>query len=254
MIDRTAAFADWREKALRPVAMLLAVGLHALALMGVSLPHPQLAGPIENIEISIEPQQGDSTPDAAQTETMDSIAQAQAQPDVQPDPKPEEAKVEPPPPEPEPEKVEEKPQPVAAEAPKREVADAPDIARRLEREREKRREQKRRRVLAQKAAAQSARHARAGVAEGAHDAGMSRATFGSRVLAEIRRHQIHASGQGSVRVAFSVGASGNVSGASVIGSSGDGALDATAVRIVRSCHPGPPPGGFYSASATINFR
>lgn len=253
MIDKDAVFAAWREKTLRPVAIVLAVGLHTLALMGVSLPHPQLAGPVENIEISIEPQQGDATPDAAQTETTDSIAQAQAQPDVQPDPKPEEAKVEPPP-EPEPEKIEEKPQPVAADAPKREVADAPDIARRLERQREKKREQQRRRILAQKAAAQSARHARAGVAEGAHNAGMSRATFGSRMLAEIRRHQIHASGQGTVRVAFAVGASGHVVGASVIGSSGDGALDSTALRIVRSCHPGPPPGGSYSASAAINFR
>ncbi len=179
-----------------------------------------------------------------------------------------------PPPPPPPEKVEDKPQPVAAEAPKREVDDAPEIARRraqerekrIERQREKREEaeerreeQKReerreRRIEAQKAAAQSARHARAGVAEGSQNRGLSRASFGSRMLAEIRRHQIHALGQGSVRVAFTVGGSGRVSSAYVVSSSGDGSLDATALRIVRSCHPGPPPGGSYSASASINFR
>jgi protein TonB len=243
--------ASLRDKALRPSSTLVAVSMHALVLMGVALPRPPLASPAENIEISIEPQQGDASPDASQSESMDSIAQAQAQPDAKPDAKPDEVKDEPPP---EPEPVKEKPQPVAAEAPRREVADAPQIARRLEREREKKREKKRREVLAQKAAAQSAHHARAGVAEGSQHAGLSRATFGSRMLAEIRRHQIHAMGEGSVRVAFTVGGSGSVSAASVISSSGDGSLEATAVRIVRSCHPGPPPGGSYSASATINFR
>lgn len=270
-------WAAWRERALRPSATLVAVSLHAMVLMGVALPHPQLASPAENLEITIEPQQGDVSPDASQTESQDSIAQAQTQPDVKPDPRPEEPKLvdPPPPPPPPPEKVEDKPQPVAAEAPKREVDDAPEIARRQEREREKRierqrekkreqaeerrQEQKReerreRRIEAQKAAAQSARHARAGVADGAHNSGLSRATFGSRMLAEIRRHQIHAASQGSVRVAFTVGGSGAVSSAHVVSSSGDGSLDATAVRIVRSCHPGPPPGGSYSASATINFR
>ena len=244
---------DWRETALRPTAILVAASLHILLLTGVALPRPQLASPIETIEISIEPQQGDATPDAMQAESADAIAQNEAQPDAAPEVKPEEIKQEPPP-LPEPEKVGEKPQPVAAEAPRRVAADAPEIARRLERQREKKREEIHRRILAQKAAAQSARHARAGVAEGAQHAGLSRATFGSLMLAEIRRHQIHAAGQGSVRVAFTVGGSGHVTGASVISSSGDGSLDATALRIVRSCHPGPPPGGSFSASAAINFR
>jgi protein TonB len=244
--------AFWQDKALRPVAIFVAAGLHVLLLTGVALPRPQLASPAENLEISIEPRQGDASPDATQAESADSIAQNEAQPDVKQDPTPEEVKEEPPP---EPEKVEEKPQPVAAEAPRRAAADAPEIARRLERQREKKREERiHRRILAQKEAAQSARHARAGVAEGAEHAGLSRATYGSRMLAEIRRHQIHAAGQGSVRVAFTVGGSGHVVGASVTSSSGNDTLDSAALRIVRACHPGPPPGGSFSASATINFR
>jgi TonB family protein len=261
-----------RQKALRPSATLVAASLHALVLMGVALPRPQLAGPAETLEISIEQQQGDASPDAKEMETTDSIAQAQAAPDAKPDPeKPEPVKDEPPPPPP-PEPVEEKQQLVAAEAPRREVDDSLEIARRLKRQQEKRLEKlrekreeleeerqevrrqelHRRKVAAQKAAAQSAHHARSGIANGAHS-GASRATFGSRMLSEIRRHQIHAFGQGSVGVAFSVGGSGAVS-ASVSRSSGDGSLDAAAARIVRSCHPGSPPDGHYSGSVTINFR
>ena len=266
--------AEWRNGLVRPVAIVTALALHAAILMGVTLPKPQITGVVENIEITIAPQQGDATPDATPTESTDSVAQAQAQPDAKPDPTPPEVKPEPtPPPPPPPEAVEEKPVPVAAEAPKREVEDAPLIARRLAEQREKRleklrekreeerqekleerREEHKRQVQAQRAAAQSAHHARAGIANGSTDSGASRATYGARVIAEIRHHQIHAASTGSVRVAFSVGAGGHVSGASVIGSSGDGALDATALRIVRSCHPGPPPGGSFSGSATINFR
>lgn len=268
MID----WSDVKRKALRPSATLVAAGLHALVLMGVALPRPQLAGQTETLEISIEAQQGDAVPDAKDMQSPDSIAQAQAAPDAKPDPdKPEPVKDDDPPP-PKAEPVPEKEQLVAAEAPKREVDDAFEIARRLkrqrerrleklrekreemeeEREEERREERRRQRVAAQKAAAQSAHHARSGVANGAHS-GASRANFGSRMASEIRRHQIHPLGHGSVRVAFSVGGSGAVS-ASVAGSSGDGSLDATAARIVRSCHPGPPPGGHYSGAVTINFR
>jgi protein TonB len=227
--------------------------MHALVLMGVALPRPQLASPAETLEISIEPQQGDASAEAQQMDSTESIAQAQADPDAKPDVKPEEVKDKSPP-EPEPEPVPEKPQPVAAEAPKREVSDAPQIDRRLERLKEKKRKEKLRRIQAQKDAAQSARRARAGVAEGTQAPGMSRETYGAKVLAEIRRRQIHATETGSVRVSFAVGASGSVTSASVISSSGDRGVDSTALSIVRSCHPGPPPGGSYSASATINFR
>ena len=267
---------DWGavgQKALRPSSTLVAAGLHALVLMGVALPRPQLAGQTENLEITIEPQQGDAAPDAKEMETSDSIAQAQAAPDAKPDPeKPEPVKDAPPPP-PKPEPVEEKQQLVAAEAPRREVEDSLAIARRLKRQQEKRLERlrekreemeeerqeerrqelHRRKVAAQRAAAQSAHHARAGIANGSHNTGVSRANFGSRMSAEIRRHQIHPFAHGSVHVAFSVSASGSVS-ASVAGSSGDASLDSAAARIVRSCHPGSPPGGYYSGSVTINFR
>jgi protein TonB len=258
---------DLREKALRPSAFVVAAGLHVLALIGVALPRTMLATPTENIEITIEPQQGDATPDMNQQTSPDSIAQNQAAPDAKPDP----AKLdetEPPPP---PEAVE-KPEQLAAEPPKRAVDDAPQIAQRLreqklrqERLREKREEQREereeerrheahlRKMAAQKAAAQAARQARAGVANGSRQAGVSRANYGSLFRAALRRHQIHAAGVGSVGVAFTVGGSGHVVSASVTNSSGQGALDAAALRMVRSSSAGPPPGGSYSASTTINF-
>jgi type IV secretory pathway VirB10-like protein len=217
---------DLREKALRPSAFVVAASLHALALLGVPLPKTMLATPTENIEITIEPQQGDATPDMSEQPSADSIAQAQAAPDAKPDP----AKLdetEPPPPRPE--QVMEKPEQLTAEPPKREVDDAPEIARRLrqqkiheqrlrekreeqreEREEERRREAHLRKLAAQRAAAQSARHARAGVAQGAARSGLSRASYGSMFLASVRRHQIHPQGTGSVGVAFSIGGSGHV--------------------------------------------
>ena len=243
-----------------------AAGLHALVLLGVALPHPALSSPVETIEISIAPQQGDATPEMNQEQSRDAMAQEKADPNAKPDPAPENV-VDPPPQPPAPQ--EEQPAQVAAEPPKREVEDAIAVARQqrekhleelrekreeLEerREEERRREARHRRIQAQKAAAQAAHRARAGVSGGA-DSGVSRANYGALFRAEIRRRQIHATGFGSVGVSFNVGASGHVTGASVASSSGDGGLDAAALRMVRSSNAGPPPGGAFSGMTTINF-
>lgn len=266
--------------ALRPAAVTIAAALHALLLMGLALPAAPLSSPSDNIEITIA-QAGDAAAEATEAPSTETIAQSEARPDAAPDAKPEqkvEDKPEPepqdkpdakpdetlkdppkdePPPEPEkpePEKPEpKKPQQVEAPPPKIEAPDAEAIARREARREEIRRRKKLERLKAERAQAQAARQARAGVAQGAHSGG-STASFGAKMLAEIRRHQIHAASTGSVRVGFSVGGGGAVSGAWVVSSSGDGAVDATALRIVRSCHPGPPPGGAFSGSATINFN
>ncbi len=264
MNTKNGAAGEWRQALLRPAAYAAAAGLHALVLFGVDLPRAALSSPVETIEISVT-QEGDATPDMARENAPDAIAQQQAAPDAKVEPTPD--KDEPPPP---PQAQEEKPDPVAAEKPKREVDDALAIAerqreRRLEKLREKRREElreereeerreaaKRRRIAAQKAAAQSARRARAGAANGAAH-GMSRASYSSLFMRELRRHQIHAAGSGTVGVAFSVGPSGHVSSASVVSSSGAGALDSAALRMVRACHPGPPPGGHFSGVTRVNF-
>jgi protein TonB len=246
-------FDGWREKLLRPGATALAAAFHALALMGLALPHPPMAGASDNIEISIT-QAGDAAPETEAMPTEDTIAQSAAQAAQKPDEKTEEAKKDAPPePEPEPQKVVEKPQEVAAEAPRREVEDAETIARRVELVKEEKRKEKLKRIAAAAAEAQEEHRAHAGVAEGAHHASLSRATYASRVLAEIRRHQLHPPRSGVVRVAFNIGAGGSVA-ASVASSSGDGMLDSMAVRILRACRPGPPPGGHFSGTVAVRFH
>ena len=153
--------------------------------------------------------------------------------------------------------------PVAAEPPVREAPDAPVIARQIEPQRappidrekllEPQRRLRRRREAARRAAAQSAATSRAGVADGMQQSAMSRATFAAKVLAEIRSHRISAPGEGSVGIDFVVDAAGVMTSVSVIRSSGDEALDSAASRMVRAARPGPPPGGFFAGSTTINF-
>jgi TonB family protein len=240
----------WRDKLLRPGATTFAAGLHALVLMGVALPHPPLAGADDNIEIAIT-QAGDAAAEAPKQPSEDNIAQSEAHAAQMPKEKTEEAKLEKPP-EPEPQEVLDKPVEVAAEAPKREVEDAETIARSLEEIKEKKRE-RRKRLAAQAAEAQQEHRANSSAEGGANRASMSRATYAHRVLAEIRRHQLHPPRSGEVRVAFSIGGGGGVS-ASLASSSGDGMLDSMALRILRSCHPGPPPGGQFSGTVAIRFN
>jgi TonB family protein len=239
----------WSEKLLRPGATALAVAVHVLVLMGVTLPHPSMTGADEDIEIAIT-QAGDAAAEPEQEQSEDEISQQAAQAAQ----KPEDGKEEPvkdPEPDPEPQKIVEKPEEVAAEAPKREVEDSEAIAQRLERIEEKKERQKR--LAADAAEAQEEHRARSGAQGGAVSSAHARAAYAHRLLAEIRRHQLHPPRGGVVRVAFSVSAGGYVS-ASVASSSGEGMLDAMAVRIVRACHPGPPPGGHFAGTVAIRFN
>lgn len=270
---------------LRPAALLAAMGLHAGAVLFLTIPRPVLPSPVDTIEITIAPQMGSAGPDDPQEVSPDSVAQPETPPDptVEPDPDPQ--PVAPPDPTPDPQPVpppdtppdpqpapppdtpiEMPPEPVAqvaAEPPLREAPDALVIPRQIEPPRaqpidreklqEQQRRQRRRREAARRTAAQSAATVRAGVADGQQQKAMSRATYAARVLAEIRNHRISAPGVGSVGIAFIVGAAGVMTTVSVIRSSSDEALDSAASRMVRAARPGPPPGGIFAGSTTINF-
>jgi protein TonB len=252
---------------LRPVAIAAVTAIHVGALTFVNMPKLELPSPIESIELSLAPPQGDlnpDTPDAA----PDSMAQAEVPPDARPpdpmpdpDPPPPEV-TEPPPPDAPPPPVEE-PQPVveptpveplppvASEPPKVEAPDAvaippapkppppkPRVLKRIEKPKPEIRKMEKPRPPAPASAAS----ARAGVRTEQAGAA-SRASYSAKVNAAIRAHFSTPPATGATVVSFVVGASGGMTSASVARSSGNGALDAFALRVVRSAHPGPPPGG-----------
>ena len=247
---------------LRPLAIAAVTAVHVGALTFVTMPRPELPSPVESIELSLAPPQGDlnpDTPDAA----PDSMAQAEGPPDTRPpdpapDPEPPPPEMtEPPPPDTPPPPVEappplvEPPPPAAAEPPKVEAPDAvvipqapkppppkPRVVKRVE----KPKPEIKKIAKPRPPAPSSAASARAGVRTEQTGAA-SRASYSAKVNAAIRAHFSTPPATGTTVVSFVVGASGGMSSASVASSSGNGALDAFAVRVVRSAHPGPPPGG-----------
>ncbi len=232
------------DRFVRPGAFVVAAAVHAAVLVGVGLPQPSLAGSDDGIQIAVT-QSGDASAEDMQAPNDEEIAQQAAQAAQKPEEKKEEQK-------------KERPEVVAAEAPKREVEESEAIARRVEEVKEMQLQEKQDRdkqqaVASDAAEAQEEHSARRGVAEGAQRSGVSRAAYAARVLSEIRRRQLHPARSGVVRVAFSIGEGGGVS-ASVAESSGDGGLDSMALRILRACHPGPPPGGHFAGTVAIRFH
>jgi TonB family protein len=59
--------------------------------------------------------------------------------------------------------------------------------------------------------------------------------------------------KGVVGVAFTIGASGGVSGFAITRSSGDADLDAAARTLVQSAHFPPPPGGSAHVATSFNY-
>jgi len=84
---------------------------------------------------------------------------------------------------------------------------------------------------------------------------MSRNAYLRALTAEIRKHTPGASklGEGSVTVAFTIGASGRVVSHSVKQSSGP-AMTEQANKILASIHTPPPPGGKFSAVQQFHFH
>lgn len=263
---------DARSPWLRPLALAVVVALHMSALFYLRVPKPEIASPVDTIEIDFAPPQGEATPEN-QEAAQDSVAQPEVAaetpppdpavdpdttppppdetpPPLQQDPPPDTPVEEtmPPPPEP--------PPPVAAELPKVDVEDAPVIAKledppkpapkpkpKIEKPRPK----------PQPAIAQSAARARSGE-HSERPSAAARATYASRVKAAIGAHMHSAPSTGSVVISFTVGSGGGMIAARVASSSGSPAVDAWAERIVRSAHPGPPPGGVFASSVRLVGR
>ncbi len=102
---------------------------------------------------------------------------------------------------------------------------------------------------------------RAGLPNGkAQDAGMTRAAYGALVLAQIRARKFYPPAakekgqQGTVEVAFRIGASGALASVALTASSGYSILDAAALQILRSVQVPPPPGGSFSGTTRLSFR
>jgi len=254
-----SAFAEQRW--LRPSALLVALGLHAAALLGARFYKPPLPPALESLDLSMVAQ-GDDVPQDTQEQVLKQ-AEPEAPPEdrmafdplpepdpppvlreakdaidlpIPPPPKPE---AKPTPPQPTPVKVVEKPKPKPK--PKRKPADAPRGSDETNQ------------------VSQSA--AKAGLHEGrAENAGMSRAAYASQLIAQVRAHQFYPDSaqerglQGAATVAFSVTSGGGIGGVRIVQSSGAAELDSAARQIVLSVSAPPPPGGSFTATTTIRFR
>jgi protein TonB len=230
---------DVRPGWLRPGLLVVVIGVHACAALFLTLPRTEMPAGVDSIEITI----------------------AQGAPEVQPAPEPPpEVKPDPPPPEPPPDPPKEPPPevpppvvppppepapPVITAPAKRQVAEALPLPPRPKPK-----------PPAPKPPVQTApppEPEAPELAEAQAQLAQARATYGSKVLAEIRNHRISTSGLGSVVVGFEVGPEGDMTTVTVVRSSGQSELDSAALRMVRASRPGPPPDGRFSGTTTINF-
>jgi protein TonB len=87
----------------------------------------------------------------------------------------------------------------------------------------------------------------------------SRASYASLLSAELNRRKIYPSSAraagvtGSVGLAFTVGASGEIVSHAITRSSGSAALDGAVEAMIAAVRAPPPPGGSFHASTTVNF-
>jgi protein TonB len=259
--DIGEAQAEWavRPGWLRPTAIALALALHAAAAVFIAVPALP-AAPIDAIDVTLVAQ-GDA---AEQRQSRDEAPPAEAAAAL-PAP-PAEAAAELAAPAPRIETPEAVPLPLARReveaitTPKapvvvRERDDRPTPAEWRERCRQQAETTERRR--APQAAEQAAR---LGAEQGrAAASAASRASYASLLSAELNRHKIYpyaaraAGVTGSVGLAHSVGASGEVVSHAITRSSGSPALDGAVEAMVAAVRAPPPPGGLFHASTTVNF-
>lgn len=269
-------------------AALLVAGAHAGAVwIAINWTQPQVPPgvPDSAIMIELEPLAVSETPpaeappgpevkqDEPQPEPMEKPPEPEPAP---PEPTPPEPVVEPPPPTPEPPMPEPPPpEPVPAPPPSPVISEAvlpppppppkpvvKKVERKIEKPVEKPRERK---PVPQQRTAPPATEQRAQVARNAPSAGAAtaspaaRANWQSLVAAHLNRFKRPSANgaTGTARVAFRIGAGGQVLSASLAGSSGDPALDQEAVALVRRASPvpAPPPemGGGIALAVPVRF-
>jgi protein TonB len=253
--------AEWaiRPVWLRPAALALALGLHAAAAAFIAAPVLP-ASPIDAIDVTLVAQ-GDA---AEEKQARDEAKPAEA---AAPPAPPAEAAPQLAAPAPRIEAPEAlalplaKPEPEAIATPKAPVVveekdDSPTPAEWRERRRQQAEAAERRRKA--QAAEQAAR---LGAEQGrAAASAASRASYASLLAAELNRHKTYPSSAraagvtGSVGLAFTVGAAGEVVSHAITRSSGSAALDGAVEAMVAAVRAPPPPGGAFHANTTVNFN
>lgn len=242
-----------RIPGLRPVLLVLIVGLHVGALAVAALvPAPVVESPVDSIEVSISAPEGEEATQVQPEITSEPPPPppaAVAPPDVPPPPPV--APPDPPPPEEKPPEIPPPAQeiPVAAPPPRVEAPDALEVPEqppppppppKVEAPPPPPPPPPPQRAVLKPQGVKSDRPAAASIS-----------SFKSKVRGAIASHAAGLPGTGSAVVAFVVGASGGMVSVSIVRSSGSAAFDAAALRIVRAAHPGPPPGGIYAGTVTI---
>jgi protein TonB len=247
---------------LRPVALLLILGLHGVVFYSVKS-RPAALSPSDVVEVSLVAL-GDAAEDQKKQAEITPAEQARPEPPppvervetpeltapppqvVAPDAIPVPAEnVTPPPVAPPPvEKAEEKPQPKPVET--KPVAAKP--VQRVQKVEERK---------AQEARQEMKRGATQGAARVST---LSPAAYAGLLAAEIRRRTFYpsaaraAGATGVVGVAFTIGPSGRVVSQSITSSSGNPILDSAARTTLSSVRTPPPPGGRFSTSTNIRFH
>ncbi|MGO9941368.1 MAG: TonB family protein [Rhodoblastus sp.] len=262
---------------LRPSALCLVLALHAAVLIVVR-GSPTALTPLDAIEVSLEPL-GDSPEDQKKVEEIKPAAAPQPPPPPPSSPAlAEQSELAAPPPQVvAPEAI---PLPVPKAKPKvivkpklkrvvvEEEDDLPSPAQarveaRRQAEAAEAREEARERAAAaegRRKARQARLEARRGTPGGSLPSGMSRGDYAGLLAAELRRHQFYPASAmsrgvtGSVGVAFTVGASGQVVSQSITRSSGNSALDGAARAMMSAVQAPPPPGGSFSTATSIRFH
>lgn len=234
-----------RPRWLRPAALMVAIILHAGAVSFMTIPRPALVAGEDSIEVTL----AQGTPDA---EPEPPALPPPPPPEEPPPPPPPEEPPPPPPPPldpppPPPPEPPDEPPPPEIEPPKREVAEAPAM---VVKPKPKPLPPKPRPPDPQ---APPPEPKAPGADQAEADRARAQATYASKLLAEIRRHKPSVTMTGSVVVSFAVGSGGEMTGVTVVRSSGKDALDRAAVSMVRAAHPEPPPDGHFSGTTTINF-
>jgi len=246
--DRSGRPGHW----LRPIALVLVVAAHVGAFVGVTFVHgPNVDSPTDSIEISIAGPVGEEA-----TQTQPEIASAPpppAQPAPAPTPPdplppPDVVSLDPPPPDKPPEIAPPIAEPPASiPLPRVEAPDALAIPE----ERPPPPPPKITPLSEPPPPPQQAILKPEGI-KADQPSAASLSAYQLKLKGAIKARAAGLPSSGSAVVSFVVGASGGMVSALITRSSGSPAFDAAVIRIVRSARPGPPPGGVYAGSVTIN--
>ena len=235
---------------LRPVAIVLVTGMHFAAAYWLVIPRSRYPYAQDSIELSIA--QGEPAPPAPPPPPPPPPEPAPPAPLPPPPPAP--PPPEPPPPEPPP------PESLAPPPATKEVADAPALPpppkprpKPIDRPKPLPKPEQPQ-PTPQPATPPPQEQAKPGEQQQADAAVMqAKLTYADKVVREVNARRLPAHGHGWSRVALKINASGDVTSAEIADSSGDESLDAIALRMVRSAHPGVPPEGHFEATIRINF-